>query len=397
MASSVVGQFPIPGGAPSAPSFFSQNPIASVVGGTLRIDKAAVAARFKSAPGASVDEESLFLRIIEAIRNFLARICRAVLPAKFFSSPSSDNSRPDSTFVAASDSGPASMSESADAISVEGLPEWSLERVSETVEQMVKAASGEGLSNSVKAALAMPDLGVREAFRVLLQQNLSDTQDLHGARAELQDHVESMLGAFAEGHGLSSDVALELFKADLQRGGGVIADRVDPNGEIRGFVAQLKKVDEALAGLARARGTICTSAIESGSYAREDLVTLISAHGHDTAFLSVAEAVAAHAPEEIGQVGGNVVSLAAYRQAGAEAVPVDYTPPSEPPLSPVMKAIETLIEQGVVERTDAQEIAQAAAIEEVVSDESEFDFEAQGDDLGDFFKNSNAPKATPKP
>lgn len=398
MASSVVGQFPIPGGAPSAPSFFRQNPIASVVGGTLHIDKAAIAARLKAASVAQAEEDSLFLRIIAAIRSFLARICRAVLPAKFFSSPSSDNSRQDAAIASAGDGGAPAISESADAITVDGLPEWSLEHVSETLDQMVKAASGEGLSNSVKAALAMPELGRRETFRVLLQQNLSDTQGLRDAQEELLGHVESLIVPFANKHDLGVDVALDLFKGDLQRGGGAIADRVDPNGEIRGFVAQLRKVDEALAGLARARGTICVAAIESGSYAREDLVTMIAAHGHDTAFLSTAEEVAEVPPEQFDHAGGNVVSLAAYREhARSDSVPADYDAPNDPPLSPVLRAVETLIEAGVVERCDAQEIAQAAAIEEVVSDESEFDFEVQGDDIGDFLKKSNAPKATPKP
>ena len=409
MVSSVAGQGPIPGGATSAPSFFSQKPITTLVGGALHVNKAALSARAQAAPGVASDDDGLFLRLIAAIRQFFARLCRAILPSKFFASSVADNSRPDGFAVSPQGGQSPAMSETDQELVIDGLPESSLERVRQTIDEMVSVAVGDTLPNSLKAALAMPELGRRQAFRVLLQQNFGDTRQMREVRVELRRQIEEMIEPFANEYGIDKETALTLFRADLESGGGAIADRVDPNSEIRGHVAELKRLETALAALAKARGTICTRAMEAGAYTREELAAVVAAQGLDTEFLFKAEAAAAQPADTAlesalsaatAPASANVVSMADYRQSSDSNVPADYTPAEGRPLSPaVVGAVDLLVEQGVIEREAAQEIAQSVVVDAALSDESEFELEADahGDDLGDFFKKDRASKPAPKP
>lgn len=406
MVSSVAGQGPIPDGATSAPSFFSQKPITTLVGGALHVNKAALSARAQAAPGVASDDDGLFLRLIAAIRRFFARLCRVILPSKFFASSVEDNSRPDGLSVSAQGGPLPAISETEEELVIDGLPESSLDRVRQTIDEMVNVAVGDTLPNSLKTALAMPELGRRQAFRVFLQQNFGDTRQMREVRVELRRQIEEMIEPFASEHGIDKETALTLFRADLESGGGVIAERVDPNSEIRGHVAELKRLETALAALAKARGTICARAIEAGVYTREELGAVVAAQGLDTEFLFKAEAVAAQPAEAMPErdsstapAPANVVSMADYRQSTDAPVPVDYTPGDGEPLSPaVAAAVDMLVEQGVIEPVQAQEIAQSAVVDAALSDESEFEFEADtnGDDLGDFFKKDSASKPAPK-
>lgn len=406
MVSSVAGQGPIPGGATSAPSFFSQKPITTLVGGALHVNKAALSARVQAAPGVASDDDGLFLRLIAAIRRFFARLCRVILPSKFFASSVEDNSRPDGLSVSSQGGPLPAISETEDELVIDGLPESSLDRVRQTIDEMVNVAVGDTLPNSLKTALAMPELGRRQAFRVFLQQNFGDTRQMREVRVELRRQIEEMIEPFASEHGIDKETALTLFRADLESGGGVIAERVDPNSEIRGHVAELKRLETALAALAKARGTICARAIEAGVYTREELGAVVAAQGLDTEFLFKAEAVAAQPAEAMPErdsstaiAPANVVSMADYRQSADAPVPADYTPAEGEPLSPaVAAAVDMLVEQGVIEPGQAQEIAQSAVVDAALSDESEFEFEADtnGDDLGDFFKKDSASKPAPK-
>ncbi|KND62338.1 hypothetical protein BVER_01809 [Candidatus Burkholderia verschuerenii] len=404
MVSSVAGQGPIPGGATSAPSFFSQKPITTLVGGALHVNKSALSARAQAAPGVASDDDGLFLRLIAAIRQFLARICRAILPSKFFASSTADNSRPDGFAVSPQGSQGPVMSETDQELVIDGLPESSLDRIRQTIDEMVNVAVGDTLPNSLKAALAMPELGRRQAFRVLLQQNFGDTRQMREVRVELRRQIEEMIEPFAHEYGMDKETALTLFRADLESGGGAIADRVDPNSEIRGHVAELKRLETALAALAKARGMICTRAMEAGAYTREELAAVVAAQGLDTEFLFKAEAVAAQPADAMPESGAsvasapasaNVVSMADYRQSSDSIVPADYTPGEGQPLSPaVAGAVDLLVEQGVIEREAVQEIAQSVVVDAALSDESEFELEADahGDDLGDFLKKDRASK-----
>ncbi|MEX3630300.1 MAG: hypothetical protein VB138_13430 [Burkholderia sp.] len=409
MVSSVAGQGPIPGGATSAPSFFSQKPITTLVGGALHVNKAALSARAQAAPGVASDDDGLFLRLIAAIRQFFARLCRAILPSKFFASSVADNSRPDG-FAASPQGGQSpAMSETDQELVIDGLPESSLDRVRQTIDEMVSVAVGDTLPNSLRAALAMPELGRRQAFRVLLQQNFGDTRQMREVRVELRRQIAEMMEPFANEYGIDKETALTLFRADLENGGGAIADRVDPNSEIRGHVAELKRLETALAALAKARGTICTRAMEAGAHTREELAAVVTAQGLDTEFLFKAEAAAAQPADAMPEsassaastpASANVVSMADYRQSPDSNVPADYTPAEGQPLSPaVVGAVDLLVEQGVIEREAAQEIAQSVVVDAALSDESEFELEADahGDDLGDFFKKDRASKSAPKP
>jgi hypothetical protein len=407
MVSSVAGQGSIPDGATSAPSFFSQKPITTLVGGALHVNKAALAARAQSAPGVASDDDGLFLRLIAAIRQFFARLCRAILPSKLFASSAADNSRPDGFAVSPpGDVLPPAMSETDQELVIDGLPDSSLDRVRQIIDEMVGVAVGDTLPNSLKAALAMPELGRRQAFRVLLQQNFGDTRQMREVRVELRRRIEEMVEPFANEYGIDKETALTLFRADLENGGGAIANRVDPNSEIRGHVAELMRLESALSALAKARGMVCARAIEAGAYTREELGAVVAAQGLDTEFLFKAEAVAAQPAEAVAVHGGptsavssNVVSMADFRQSTDAEVPSDYLPAEGEPVSPaVAGAMDMLIEQGVIEPAQAQEIAQSVAVDAALSDESEFEFEddAQGDDLGDFFKKDIASKPSPK-
>jgi hypothetical protein len=291
------------------------------------------------------------------------------------------------------------LTETENELRVDGLPEPSLDRVRQTVDDLVDSADGMALPNSLRSALAMPEIGRRQAFRVLLQQNISDTVQMREVSKAIQHDVQRMIEPFAQQHGIEPAAALAIFRADLDSGGGVLANRIDPNSELRGHVAEWKKLDSALAGLAQCRGVICTHAIEGGGYTREEIAALVAQQGFDTEFLFKAEADAARPVIEpvIAEGGsrvGNVVSLASYR--GHEPVmPPDYSPSKQ--LEDVSKAIKHLVEEGAIDQESANTVVEAAIVDAALSDESEFETEIQGDDLGDFVKKRHTSAPSMKP
>jgi len=381
----------------SGTTFFPQNPVTTAAPGALTVSKPALASRVRGY--ASPDqEEGLIEKIIEAIRRFFARICRVFLPASSSASKVSDNSlqnaptdalglgdlsRPDSQEM-------PSVSETDDQISLHGLPEPTLERIQETVDKLIHSVEGSGLSDSVRSALSMSEGDQRTTFRVLLQHNLSDTQKMRSETKALESDIESLISPYANEHGITTAQAIALLRADLESGGTFIANRVDPNCEIRGRVAELQRLNSSLAGLAKARGEICTGAIESGAYAREELSALIAQQGFDTEFLFKTEAAA---PQPVSQEKSNVVSLSEYK----DGTVVGSSPAASSQQAMVKEAIRELEKQGVIEPDAVAEnkIVKAAAVDDVLSDEAEFETEMQGDDLGDFLLSRKA--STPKP
>jgi len=319
------------------PTFFAVRPATSATRGTLRVDKSVIASRVKAAPGVAADDESMLARVLEAIRAFIASICRTFGLRK----------DPPATTAAQDDAQAApSMTETKDEIKVEGLPESALDRVRKTVDEMVSAADGASLSNSLRSALlSMPDMGKRQVFRVLLSQNSADTLNVRQVSATLKSNIERMVAPFAEKHGLAPDAVLELFRADLDGEGGSIANRIDPKGEIRGHVEELKRLDSALAGLARHRGTICALAIDSGVCTHEDVSAMLEQQGIDAAFLSAADS------------------------------------PASTPTTEASEAVTHLVKLGMVDAAQAEKIAHAAGVDAALSAEKEFDTGGQDSDL----------------
>jgi hypothetical protein len=84
-----------------------------------------------------------------------------------------------------------------------------------------------------------------------------------------------MLTPFATEHRIEPATALTLLRAGLDSGGITVAQRRDPDGQIRAHVAELQRLESALAGLARHRGTICALSIESGAYTRPDMRAIL--------------------------------------------------------------------------------------------------------------------------
>lgn len=384
MVSSVAGQGLTPDGATAAPSIFNQTPVTSLVGGVLYVDKTVLSARTKAAPCVSADDNGLFAQLMAAIRRFLGSLFRAILSGKLFGSEGGDNSRQGGGVTAPADGTKAktpTVSENDRSVAVDGLPEAALDRIRRMIDEMVNVAVGDGLPNSLKTALGMADLGRRQAFRVLLQQNLGDTRQVREVRAELRARIEEMVEPFASQHGIDKTTALALFRADLDSGVGVIAKRVDPDSEIRGHVAELQRLESALAALAKARGAISAQAIEAGAYTRDELAAVVAAQGLDTEFLFKAEA-------------------AASESIGANCDAASQSPaPEAAALSPEMTvAVRVLVEQGVIGQNSVQAIVQSVIVDAVLSAESEFELEVDGhgDDLGGILKNSNAAKSVPK-
>lgn len=375
-------------------TFFPQSPVATTAPGALTISKPALVRHVRGSASPD-DEEGLIARIIEAIRRFFARICRVFLPASSSANVGSDNSlqRPSSDRVVLNDQPVGadrfpSVTETDEELSLQGLSEPTLERIQETVNQMIHSVEGSGLSDSVRSALSMPEGDQRTAFRVLLQHNLSDTLKMRAESAALEGDIESLILPYASGHGIAAAQAIALLRADLESGGRFIANRIDPNSEIRGRVAELQRLNSTLAGLAKARGEICSGAIESGSYTREELGALIAQQGFDTEFLFRPDPVVAH--QAVVESTNNVVSLSEYKEGNGAAGPAVVHSQE----AMVKEAIRELEKQGVIEPGAVAEeaIVQAAAVDDVLSDEAEFETDMQGDDLGDFLSNRLAAK-----
>jgi hypothetical protein len=260
------------------------------------------------------------------------------------------------------------------------------------VNKLIHSVEGSGLSDSVRSALSMPEGDQRNCFRVLLQHNLSDTLKVRSEAKALETDIESLISPYANEHGITATQAVALLRAELESGSRFLANRVDANCEIRGRVAELQRLDSSLAGLAKARGEICSGAIQSGSYAREELGALIGQHGFDTEFLFRTEPVVAS--QSMNEEKTNVVSLVQYKDSSVATS--SAVVPSQATM--VEEAIRELEKQGVIEAdADAKnKIIQAAAVDDVLSDEAEFETEMQGDDLGDFLSNRNASKPKPR-
>ncbi|MFL9867610.1 hypothetical protein PQR67_25825 [Paraburkholderia fungorum] len=337
-----------------SPAFLAaaQRPTTSAANGTLRIDKTAIAARLKAAPAVAPSAESMLSGVLEAIRRFLESIFHAL----GFRKPKpkdGDVSKEEVQQLA-----PPAITETKDEICVEGLPHSALARVRKTVDAIVNAADGASLSNSLRTALlSMPDLGQRQVFRVLLQQNLTDTANTRNVSTTLRQDIERMLTPFATEHRIDPAAALALLRADLDSGGNTVAQRMDPDGQIRGHIGELQRLDSALSGLALHRGTVSTLAIDSGAYTRDEVRALIERQGVDAAFL-------------------------ADSPGSAQAIDTD-------------PAISRLVEQGVIDTDTGNDISRAAAVDAALSVQSELGPDMKGDDLRDFIK-TNSPPVRPK-
>lgn len=373
--------------------FFDKKQAVTINDGKLVVDKQALGNRLAAAPvGNDADRESILKRIIEAIRAFIRSVFRLFKSDSGVRSAADDGNVRTSGRSDDSDVSAPRMTESDSAITADNLPVSVLERVQKTLNEMIDSAVGQHLPDSLKAALKMPELGQKQAFRVLLQKNCTETQQMRSLCQSLQAQIDEMLVPFAEEYGLDIGGALAVFRADLEHGGGVIANMVDPKSELRAHVAELKRLESALAGQARARGVICDSALEAGVYDKDSLRELLTQQGIESDFLDVprtapteTESVQVPAGEE-----GKVVSMDAYRGKSASTAP-------PVPTSPVVAdALDKLTEQGVVSEEQSAEIAQAAVQDQVLSAEDAFDVVAdvQGDDLGDFL-SKRRPKNTP--
>ena len=400
MDSSVAGQGSNPrGGAPGA-SFFRETPFANVINGQLRIDKEAIFRKAKSAPGGLGEDDSFLLRLIEKIKAFLSRLLRV------FSRSGGQGGREATDRRSGVE--PA-LSDDEHELVVDGLPPTALDRARQTVDEMVRIALGDNLGASLKSAAAMPEIDRKPALRVLMEQNLSDTRQFRDMRDHAQAQVEQMLGPYAQAHGIDAGTALRILRADLLNGSGQLANRADPDSEIRGHIAEISRLDSSLSALAQARGLISEHALESGAYTREGLADLITQHGHDASFLRT-DGPAVDQPVRDGGDGAasevdrhrdNVVSMARFRGAQTEPAVghVESAKGDEAPVERARGAILRLVEQGVVARSngDADALETGVEAEEVFADESEFESETSGDDLSSFFRKDRSMQVSPKP
>lgn len=406
MEFSVAGQGSNPGSSASRSSFFRETPFANVVNGQLRIDKEAIFRKAKSAPGGLGEDDNFFLRLIEKIKAFLAKLFRVFSRSR---GPDGKDGREPTADRAYAEPG---LSEGEHELVADGLPPSALDRARQTVDDMVRIALGDNLAASLKGAVAMPEIDRKPALRVLIEQNVNDTRQFREMRDHVQSQVEQMLAPYAEAHGIDTGTALRIFRADLTNGSGVLANRADPNSEIRGHIAEISRLDSSLSALGKARGLISEHAVASGAYTREELADLITQHGHDASFLRADEPAEAAADQSVrNEAGGaesvvdrqrdNVVSMAKFRGTPVERSVEhgDSTVPDEAPVERARGAVLRLVELGAVNRSNGEADALETGVdaEEVFGDESEFESEASGDDLSSLFRKDKSMKASPKP
>ncbi len=235
----------------------------------------------RSARHAPLDEESVFVLVIRAIKRFLARLCQGFSAGHFSQASSSDASG-----QALVNTPAASVCSQARTLS--GTEEaWAskLDDVQRSVSAIVDTVAGDVFPPSLEAALALPPSERRRALRELLQHNFSDSHRIREACMILNHLLEEEIASFSAEHHLTPASALAIFRADREGQGSAIADRVDPNHAPHSITAKLKRLESALAGLTHARGRISTHAIASGAYTREALAAMIAQQGFDTAFL----------------------------------------------------------------------------------------------------------------
>lgn len=381
----------------SARPFSDDRPAASRDGDRIRIDRDAIYRKVMAAPAALRDDENFLAKLIERIRAFIARIFRAIVgkgPAV-----------PDATVAAAAPMPQGIVRDDEHEIVTDSLPESAIAPVQQSVNELIDRALGVDLSPSVKAAVDMPDMDRKPTFRVLLQGNLDDTASCRKLSDSLRGEVERSLVPFAQQHGIEPAAALRILRADLDnvrdgKGGGVIANQIDPHGEIRAHIAELGRLEASLGALARSRGLVCEHAIATGAFERDELADLLRAQGHDASFLSEAPAQQ-----------DNVVSMAQFRSATVRAPHGEAAneaqvanAPAEHAASAVSEAakaeareasmsnvVHLFVEQGVVdEKPEAVEaLGRAAAVADAIADEAEFESEPVGDDFSSFIKKKD--------
>jgi len=326
-----------------------QRPTTASSGGSLKIDKAAIAARVAAAPGIAADQESMLAQILEAIRRFIAGILRALGLRRNPPAPPKETAEQAVARAKASQPAPAVV-ETPEEIRVDGLPESTLDRLRITVDEIVNAADGSSLSDSLRETLtSMPDIQQRQVLRVLINQNAMDTKQARELSASTMQETHAMLAPFCEKHAIKPDAALALLRADLSSISGVLAAKIDPDCTIRQHVGELQKLDSALAGLACHRGVLCTLAMDSGAYSRDEVSRMVHAAGIDPAFLSPA------ASEVLG------------------------VPSAEP-----QPAAGHLVERGMMDVGQANELLQGATVDAALSTQRELKADGQDDDVSEF-------------
>lgn len=403
MASSVAGSAPSVKNGVAVPPFFQEKPVISLVGGALHIDKASLRSKLQSAPSVPEADDGFFLRLLSAIRRFLARVCRAILPSKFFSPTGSDNSHHSSGFGGDSFASPQ-LSETEDELILDGVPEQSVGRVSQTIDDLIGAVSGDKLSHSLRSALTMPELGRRQAFKVLLEMSGNDLRQVDAVRQELRAQISTELDTFAREYLLSPEEALTLFRADLESGSGVIAGRADPDGRISALVVELKKLDSSALALSQSLKLICAEALDAGAMTREDfsgtefkqyLPDVLDVDAEQEA--SLAALVVEPVESDTSGSKAVVVSLSDFRSrrmAGPTEAGDTVTPAGD---GSTEKALASLVEREAFDEKEAQRLNAAIELDSVLSDEALADDDvAAMDDLSTFFKKSGGNKPSPK-
>lgn len=391
----------------SARPFSDDRPAASRDGDRIRIDRDAIYRKVMAAPAALREDENFLAKLIERIRAFIARIFRAIV--------GKGHTVPDTTVAASALTPQGIVRDDEHEIVTDSLPESAIGPVQQAVNELIDRALGVDLSPSVKAAVDMPDMDRKPTFRVLLQSNLDDTASCRKLSDSLRGEVERSLAPFAQQHGMDPAAALRILRADLDnvrdgKGGGVIANQIDPHGEIRAHIAELGRLGASLGALARSRGLVCEHAVATGAFERDELADLLRMQGHDASFLSEAPAADSVATEN------NVVSMARFKDAAVRAPQGDAANEAqveegkaESPVGSVIdllkareakaaareasvrNAVNLLVEQGAVdEKPEAVEaLGRAAAVTDEIGDEAEFESEPVGDDFSSFFKKKD--------
>jgi len=372
-------------------------------GNRLVVNKDSLRSKIAAAPiGTAEEQESLLKRLINAIRAFVRSVINLFRsgPARVAVQSDSIGGAPGASLGSYMDDAPGTpkLSEDEGELVVDGLPEPVLARVQKTLSEMIDSAMGQHLPESLRAALKMPELGQKQAFRVLLQKNCMETKEMRGLCESLRTSIHELLVPFAEKYQLDPAGALAVFRADLEGGGGVLTKVVDPNGELRTHVAELKRLESALAGHARARGAICAAAFENEVYGVPDLKLLLDEQGIESDFLDQFEPgfeLGAEVKEGLGETqdvdaaGENVVSMEAFRSRRNASAPAEIAAPEI-----VFTVLDQLEKQNVIATEDKGELAAAVTQDQLLSAEQVFDepVDVAGDDLGDFVSKRNAPK-----
>ncbi len=375
-----------------------ESPLSSVVNGELHINKASVAdlAR-RMAKRVGIDEEDWISRLIMTIKRFLMRLYFALLPTRYGQSQFTDGANR-YTLCEEADASPL-LSEDEKSYVVKGLPNSALERIHHTVSEIVSGAVGERLPHSLKAALSMPELGQRQIFRVFLQQNLDDTNQIREVSAELRKIIEEKIIPFAREYHLDSKEAVDILCVDIGSEEGIIAGRLDSKEEVRSHIDELKHLDSALVGLAKARGMICASAMKSGAYTRDELAELVEQMGLASTFLYQSEYMTMPPELKAKAEDDNVISIEKYQTKMSQSAKDTNQCIKEGKVEfsdSVRSALTKLAEQGVIEKEAAEKLEQEAILNAVLSEEAEFDVDIQTDELDDFFQRHPISKLTPQ-